>query len=242
MRTGDTASRSAASPRSIQRKAASYPRAVWVSISRAACAACGRGAGERGAGHFSPVWLFYDGPKAFAAQRRQDCIPDGAGSKAGESGGAELREPCKGQLHTGSFISKRTDTVIFECGCNSYKEVLMTAKLATIMFVAGALLVPATGYAAGTKESAPGATSTTEKVKESLEDAAITTKIKTDFATDKQVSALKIHVDTDNGVVTLSGDAKTKEEANKAVSIAKNTKGVMSVKNEIKVGASTAKY
>ncbi len=118
----------------------------------------------------------------------------------------------------------------------------MTAKLATVMFVAGALLAPAAGYAADTKQSAPSATSTTEKVKESLEDAAITTKIKADFATDKQVSALKIHVDTDNGVVTLSGDAKTKEEADKAVSIAKSTKGVMSVKNEIKVGASTGKY
>ena len=117
----------------------------------------------------------------------------------------------------------------------------MRAKLATLVLVAGALMAPAAGYAADTKDSTPSTTSRTETMKESVEDTAITTKIKTDFAVDKQVSALKIHVDTDKGVVTLTGDAKTKEEADKAVSIAKNTKGVMSVKNEIKVGAPAAK-
>jgi osmotically-inducible protein OsmY len=38
-------------------------------------------------------------------------------------------------------------------------------------------------------------------------------------------------------VVTLSGTAKSREEAEKAVSIAKSTSGVTSVKNEIKVGS-----
>jgi hyperosmotically inducible protein len=118
----------------------------------------------------------------------------------------------------------------------------MTTKLATVMFVAGTLLAPAAAYAADTQSSPSGTSSRTETVKESVEDAAITTKIKTDFAVDKQVSALNIHVDTDKGVVTLSGNAKTKEEADKAVSIAKNTKGVTSVKNDIKLGASTSKY
>jgi hyperosmotically inducible periplasmic protein len=126
--------------------------------------------------------------------------------------------------------------------CIFYKEISMTTKLATVMFVAGTLLAPAVAYAADTQSSPSGTSSRTETVKESVEDATITTKIKTDFAVDKQVSALNIHVDTDKGVVTLSGNAKTKEEADKAVSIAKNTKGVTSVKNDIKVGASTGKY
>jgi hyperosmotically inducible periplasmic protein len=66
----------------------------------------------------------------------------------------------------------------------------------------------------------------------------ITTKIKAEFAKDTQVSALKIHVDTDDkGVVTLSGNAKSSAEADKAVMIAKNTKGVVSVTNNIKVQA-----
>ena len=47
---------------------------------------------------------------------------------------------------------------------------------------------------------------------------------------------MKIHVDTDDkGVVTLSGNAKSRAEADKAVMIAKNMKGVTEVKNKIKV-------
>ena len=43
-------------------------------------------------------------------------------------------------------------------------------------------------------------------------------------------------VDTDKGVVKLTGTAKSTAEADKAVTLAKNTKGVTSVVNEIKVG------
>jgi osmotically-inducible protein OsmY len=68
-----------------------------------------------------------------------------------------------------------------------------------------------------------------------MDDAAITTKIKTEYAKDKLVSATKIKVDTNKGVVQLSGVAKSKAEADKAAEIAKNTKGVTSVKNDIKV-------
>ena len=106
----------------------------------------------------------------------------------------------------------------------------MKAILAATCFVAGALLVPLAGYAQDTK-----APSKTESMKETMSDSAITTKIKADFAADKQVSAMNIKVDTDKGVVHLSGNAKSKEEADKAASIAKNTKGVVSVKNDIQV-------
>ena len=68
-------------------------------------------------------------------------------------------------------------------------------------------------------------------------DALITTKIKAEHAKDKDVSATKINVDTTNGVVTLSGTAKSKAEADKAEMLAKNVKGVTSVKNNIKVEA-----
>ena len=68
-------------------------------------------------------------------------------------------------------------------------------------------------------------------------DALITTKIKAEHAKDKDVSATKISVDTTNGVVTLSGTAKSKAEADKAEMLAKNVKGVTSVKNNIKVEA-----
>lgn len=79
-----------------------------------------------------------------------------------------------------------------------------------------------------------------ETVKEHASDAVITTKVKAEFAKDKLVKATKIHVDTDNGVVKLSGQAKNQAEADQAVKLAKNTKGVVDVKNEIQVGATGA--
>jgi hyperosmotically inducible protein len=53
---------------------------------------------------------------------------------------------------------------------------------------------------------------------------------------------MNIKVDTDNGVVKLSGNAKSQAEADKAAEIAKNTEGVASVSNDIRVNAASAKY
>jgi hyperosmotically inducible periplasmic protein len=54
----------------------------------------------------------------------------------------------------------------------------------------------------------------------------------------REVSALHIKVDTENnGVVTLSGKAKSQEEADKAVSIARAVEGVVSVENNIQIAA-----
>jgi len=111
----------------------------------------------------------------------------------------------------------------------------MNTKLATTLVI-GALILPVAGYSA--EDISKDKPSVTEKVKESVGDAVITTKIKAEFAKDKQVSALNIKVDTDGkGAVTLSGNAKSKAEADKAVKIARDTKGVTSVKSAIKVQA-----
>ena len=106
----------------------------------------------------------------------------------------------------------------------------MTTKFTTICFLVGALFAPVAGYTADTD-----ATSKTEKAKEYVQDATITTKVKAEFAKDKDVSATHIKVDTDHGVVKLSGEAKSRDEADKAATIAQGTKGVVSVDNEIQV-------
>jgi len=78
--------------------------------------------------------------------------------------------------------------------------------------------------------------SVTQSIKETASDATITTKIKAEYAKDKDVSMMNIKVDTDyKGVVTLSGTAKSQMEADKAVTLAKNVGGVTSVTNNIKV-------
>jgi hyperosmotically inducible protein len=106
----------------------------------------------------------------------------------------------------------------------------MNSRLLAVLVVA-ALSMPALSFAQQ-KQSVP------DRVKDNVKESIITTKIKAEYAKDKQVSFRHIHVDTDDkNVVTLSGTAKSKAEMNKAVKIAKSTEGVVTVKNHIKVQA-----
>ena len=79
------------------------------------------------------------------------------------------------------------------------------------------------------------ATNTGEKTGAYVDDSWITSKVKSEMIADKEVSGTKIHVDTTKGVVTLSGTAATPHEADKAVAIARNVKGVTDVENNIRV-------
>lgn len=68
-----------------------------------------------------------------------------------------------------------------------------------------------------------------------VDDAAITTAVKAKFVDDKIVSAGSISVETLNGVVQLSGFAKTADEKSQAEQIARASKNVRSVRNDIVV-------
>lgn len=70
-----------------------------------------------------------------------------------------------------------------------------------------------------------------------IDDATITTKVNAALAADKDLSAVKIDVDTKNGVVTLTGPAPSPEAASKATKLAKDVKGVTSVNNKLTVKA-----
>jgi hyperosmotically inducible periplasmic protein len=67
-----------------------------------------------------------------------------------------------------------------------------------------------------------------------MDDAQIVTKVKTALAADSDLSALKIDVDSKNGVVTLSGSAPDASAKERATEIAKNVKDVKSVENQLK--------
>ncbi|HEU4776461.1 MAG TPA: BON domain-containing protein [Telluria sp.] len=66
-------------------------------------------------------------------------------------------------------------------------------------------------------------------------DSVITTKIKADLFKEPDLSAMAIHVETEKGVVMLSGFVDSKADAEKAVRLAKSVEGVTQVKNAIKV-------
>ena len=68
-----------------------------------------------------------------------------------------------------------------------------------------------------------------------VDDAAITTSVKARFVEDKTVDAGAINVETLNGTVALSGFAKSPSEKAQAEFLARNTKGVREVRNNLAV-------
>ena len=104
----------------------------------------------------------------------------------------------------------------------------MKSKLATTALLIGALSMPVMALAADDKDQ------DRTSAKAWVKDSVITTKIKAEMVKDPTVSATSIKVDTDaNGVVQLSGMAKSQAEIDKAMQIAKATQGVSTVQNKI---------
>ncbi len=66
------------------------------------------------------------------------------------------------------------------------------------------------------------------------DDLTITTRVKTALVNDPGISAT-IDVQTAQGVVTLSGKVKSKDEENKAISLARTVKGVTDVKSKLEI-------
>jgi hyperosmotically inducible periplasmic protein len=79
------------------------------------------------------------------------------------------------------------------------------------------------------------ATACGKSVGETIDDATITTRVKTALLNDPDIGGLRIDVDTFKGVVTLSGRVKTKTEADKAITIARRTGGVSDVKSTLQI-------
>lgn len=105
----------------------------------------------------------------------------------------------------------------------------MKTKLAMAGLIVSALLVPAVGFAEDQDKDR-------EHPKAYVKDSAITTKVKTKLAAKHLRSLAQIHVDTDaNGMVWLTGTARSQEEIDQAVSIAKGTERVRGVTNQLTV-------
>jgi osmotically-inducible protein OsmY len=93
----------------------------------------------------------------------------------------------------------------------------------TLMLLLVALLTPLLLTACG------------KSVGETIDDATITTRVKTSLLNDEQVGGLRIDVDTFKGVVTLSGRVKSKEEEVRAIALARKIGGVTDVKSTLQI-------
>lgn len=70
---------------------------------------------------------------------------------------------------------------------------------------------------------------------EYIDDAMITTKVKTALAADPDVKATEVKVETFKGDVQLSGFVSSPESVQKAIEIAREVPGVRGVKNDMVV-------
>ena len=74
---------------------------------------------------------------------------------------------------------------------------------------------------------------TGETLGEHIDDTTITTSVKTKLAAEKGATLTRIQVDTDLGVVQLSGVVDSAAEKARAEQIARGVSGVKSVKNNL---------
>ena len=106
----------------------------------------------------------------------------------------------------------------------------MKTKLA-LCLVAGALMLPAAGFAADTDSKSAAA-------REFVKDSVITTKVKAELAKERPSTLVKVSVETDKaGIVVLSGTAKSQADKDRAELLARQVKGVATVENQIAVKA-----
>jgi len=69
-----------------------------------------------------------------------------------------------------------------------------------------------------------------------MDDTAISAKIKASLIKDQELKAFEIHVETEQGIVHLTGTVDTSLQKANAVRIAKTTENVKDVVNDIMVG------
>ena len=68
-----------------------------------------------------------------------------------------------------------------------------------------------------------------------IDDASITTAVKSKLVADKVSNLTRVNVDTDNGTVYLNGTVESAEQRTRAEQIAREAKGVRSVVNNLQV-------
>lgn len=79
------------------------------------------------------------------------------------------------------------------------------------------------------------ATPKQEGTAEYIEDSVVTTKVKAALINEPSLKSTEINVETLKGEVQLSGFVRSHADQNKAVEIALRVKGVMSVKNDMRL-------
>ncbi|HEU4622405.1 MAG TPA: BON domain-containing protein [Burkholderiaceae bacterium] len=103
----------------------------------------------------------------------------------------------------------------------------MTRMLRTLALAFSGFALVATVGCASTQSK--------ESAGEYVDDATVTASVKAALVADPQVKARDVNVETFRGTVQLSGFVDDQRQIDRAVEIARNSKGVKSVKNDIRI-------
>jgi hyperosmotically inducible periplasmic protein len=76
---------------------------------------------------------------------------------------------------------------------------------------------------------------TGETMGQNLDDGALTSSVKTQLATDRLNTVSRVGVETNNGIVYLTGEVETAEQRSRVGSVAAQVKGVKQVVNNLQV-------
>jgi len=76
---------------------------------------------------------------------------------------------------------------------------------------------------------------TGETMGQNVDDGTLTSYVKTKLASDKLVTLTRVGVETNNGVVYLTGEVETAEQRSRIGSLASEVKGVKKVVNNLQV-------
>jgi hyperosmotically inducible protein len=120
---------------------------------------------------------------------------------------------------------------------------MKTIDISTRMLIAAAAGIMLAGVAGCNRESSYQASRPAtsamggpgEKVAAKVDDAKIVTKVKAGLASDKDLSAMKIDVDSRDGVVTLTGTVPSAAAQSRAAQIARDVRDVKSVDSRLTV-------
>jgi hyperosmotically inducible periplasmic protein len=159
------------------------------------------------------------GDKAAAATAGAAAKTKAVAANAAEKTKEVAKAAVEKTKEVGAAVAQKTDNALDRTGDKTRDSAAVTAdKTDNAMDHAGDKTKDAAG-----------------KTKLAASDTAITTKVKAGLVKEPDLESLGIHVETEKGVVMLSGFVNSKTEADKAVKVAKGVDGVASVKSAIKV-------
>jgi osmotically-inducible protein OsmY len=147
---------------------------------------------------------------------------------------SEVRTTAK-KISTGKFIAslcsnqEQLPVSVGSCNRRYFIHLLgntmkIAQRIATLLFAAS--LIAVAGCAS---------TSTQEGTGEYIDDSVITTKVKAQILNEPTLKSLEINVETFKGAVQLSGFVSSTANVDKAIAIARSVKGVVSVKNDMRL-------